>query len=162
MKFLSKLFKNKFEDSEGHERWELTPLEARQRAKLIVKSAAALGIELDYSPESLKAIDMLIDKERETGIGLTPEMAHEMVSIGAYIGEVFVRHLDSKWTYGADPKMHDPLVMVIKGRYVINVVSMAFKRFVAGEPNSAAGMFEETGKLTAEDREQETEKGLGG
>jgi len=150
MKFISKLFGKRFEDSESLKRWELTPIEARHRAKLIVKSAAALGIELDYSPESLKEVDMLIDKERETGIGLTSEMAHEMISIGAYVGEVFVRHLDGKWGYGSDSKMHDPLVMVIKGRYVINVVSMVFKRFVAGEPHSAAGMFEETKKLTAD------------
>ncbi|MEN6371379.1 MAG: DUF6278 family protein [Armatimonadota bacterium] len=148
MKFLSKMFENKDDEPEKPHRWELTPFEARHRANLIVKSAAALDVELDYSPESLKSVDLLIDKERETGIGLTPEMAHEMVSLGAYVGEVMIRHLNGKWAYGTMPQKHDPLVMIINGRYVINVVSVAFKRFMAGEPNSVATMFEETKKLT--------------
>lgn len=147
MKFLAKLFEKKADEPEKPHKWELTPLEARHRANLIAKSAAALDVELDYSPESLKSVDLLIDKERETGIGLTPEMSHEMVSLGAYVGEVMVRHLDGKWAYGTESKMHDPLVMIIKGRYVINVVSVVFKRFVSGEPNSTAVMFEETRKL---------------
>ncbi|MEN6521029.1 MAG: DUF6278 family protein [Armatimonadota bacterium] len=147
MKFLSKLFDKKSEEPEKPHRWELTPFEARHRANLIVKSAAALDVVLDYSPESLKSVDLLIDKERETGLGLTPEMAHEMISLGAYVGEVMVRHLDGKWAYGTMLEKHDPLVMIINGRYVINVVSVVFKRFTSGEPNSVVSMFEETRKL---------------
>jgi hypothetical protein len=148
MKFLSGLLGKKTgEDQSKQQRWAMSPLEARHRAKMIIKSAANFGVELDYSPESLTKVDFLIDRERDTGLGLTKEMAVVMLCIGAYAGEVIVRHINAKWVYGNDDAQHDPLLILYADKYAINVVSMVFRRFIQGEPHSVAGMYEETKKL---------------
>ena len=69
MKFLTKLFSERTDKSNQPHKWSMNPYQARYRAKMTVDSARKLGVTLDYSPESLKDVDMLIDKERETGIG---------------------------------------------------------------------------------------------
>lgn len=153
MGLLSKLFSKKIEDPirefpEGIKPWSLTTLEARVRAKMMVTSAGGYGIVLDYSPESLAGIDFLIDKERDTKVGPTEEMQYVLVSLGAYVGEVMRRHLNGKWSRGVDNPSQDPVVMVIEGKYAINVVSTVFKRFLAGESFSVAKMYEETAKLS--------------
>jgi hypothetical protein len=150
MGILSKLFGKRIEKTEETGEivpWKLTPVEARMRAGLMVKSAAKLGVQLDYSPESLAAIDMLIAKERETGVGLTKEMQFEMVSLGAYVGEVLVRHLDAKWVRGSGQPVHDPLLILVDCKYAVNAVSIVFRRFVMGEPHSVVRMYEETRRM---------------
>lgn len=153
MSFLAKLFNKKTEGQKQPERWSLTPLEARMRAKWIVKSARKLGIELNYLPESLTVVDILIDKERETKVGLTEEMAVVLLSLGAYVGEVMVRNMKAKWVYGAEDKTHDPLLILVDEKYAINVVSMVFRRFIVGDPHSVAAMYEETIKLEEKEKE---------
>ena len=147
MKLLSRLFGKKAEERGTVQRWSLSPWEARMRAGRMVRSAAGLGVELDYSPESLAKVDMLIDKERETGVGPTKEMVYVLVSLGAYAGEVMVRHLGGEWHRAAAAPLQDPLVMVVGDKYAVNVVSMVLRRFLAGEPHSVARMFEEAKKL---------------
>lgn len=155
MGLISKLFGKKVEEPnrefpEGIKPWSLTPIEAKVRAKMVVVGAKSHGIELNYSPESLADIDFLIDKERETKVGPTEEMQYVLVSIGAYVGEVMRQNLGGKWGRGVDNPSQDPVVMVINGKYGINVVSTVFKRYFAGEPFSVAKMYEETAKLKAE------------
>jgi len=150
MKLLRRLFQKRAERPQS-QRWSLTPFEARFRAAWAVRSAARLGVELDYSPESLEKVDLLIDKERETGIGLTKEMKLVILSLGAYVGEVMIRRLGARWARGADPTWQDPLVLVVGGKYAINVVSIAFRRFLAGDPHSMATAFEEARKLRDQD-----------
>jgi len=147
MRFLSNLFGRKAEETQRAFKWTLTPFEARARAQMMVKSAARLGIELSYLPESLADIDMLIDKERETGIGTTKEMCKVLVWLGAYSGEVLVRNLGGKWQRGSGAPDQDSLVLVIDDKYAINVVSMVLRRFVLGKPHSIAKMYEEVQKL---------------
>ena len=147
MKLLSRLFRTRAEKQQEAERWSLTPFQARLRAAWVVRSAAKLGVELDYTPESLANVDFLIDKERQTSVGLTKEMKLVLLSLGAYVGEVMIRHLGARWARGADPTSQDPLVLVVGGRYAVNVVSITFRRFLAGDPHSLAKAFEETQKL---------------
>jgi hypothetical protein len=147
MRFLSNLFGRKADETQRVFKWTLTPFEARARAQMMVKSAAKLCIELNYSSDSLADIDMLIDKERETGIVTTKEMCKVLLWLGAYSGEVLVRNLGGKWQRGSGAPDQDPLVLVINGTYAINVVSMVFRRFVLGEPHSIARMYEEVVKL---------------
>jgi hypothetical protein len=141
------MFGKETEDTNKPHKWAMNPLQAAHRAKMMVKSAAQLGVELDFSPDSLTNIDMLIDKERETGIGMTKEMEFVMLSLGAYVGEVMVKHLDAKWVSGADSATQDPLLILIDNKFAINVISIVLRRFVTGPPNSAATLYEETKKL---------------
>lgn len=129
--------------------WKLTPIEARMRAKMMVASAKKLGVELDYSPESLEKIDFLIDKERETGVGATNEMQQVLISLGAYVGEVMVRELDGIWALSETQPAQDPLVVVVGGKYAVNVISSVFRRFLMGEPHGAMRTFEECKKLAS-------------
>lgn len=149
MSFLSKLTCKKAEDTDKPHKWSMNPLQAAHRAKMMVKSASQLDVELNFAPESLTNVDLLIDKERETGIGLTKEMEFVMISLGAYVGEVMVKNLKAEWIYGADSSTQDPLLILVDGKFAINVVSIVLRRFIVGPPNSAAALFEETKKLIA-------------
>lgn len=145
MKFLSKLFGKPIDESSGQ--WTLTPFQAKIQAAVVVQSAAKLGVNLDYSPNSLVEVDMLIDKERQTGVGMTKEMAGVLLSLGAYAGQVMAMHLGGKWQKGIGTEQQDPLIILIDKKFAINVISTAFKRFLEGEPFSVARMFNETLKL---------------
>ncbi len=150
MKFFSRLFGKKSKPPRQR-RWSMNPLQAKYRAKLMVKSAARLGVVLDYSVESLANVDMLIDKERETGIGLTKEMAEVLLSIGSYVGEVMVRNMEAVWAYGAEIETQDPLLIIVDGKYALNVVSMVFHRFMHGEPHGIVRMYQEAQSMPATD-----------
>jgi|GEM_PF-2988391 len=158
MRFLLRLFRSR-KDEDKEEKagdapsqpkpWKLTPIEARTRAKMMVASAKKLGVELDYSPASLEKVDFLIDKERETGVGATKEMQQVLISLGAYTGEVIVRELDGIWALSETQPVQDPLVVVVGGKYAVNVISAIVRRFVMGEPHGAVRTFEECKKLAA-------------
>lgn len=146
MKFLAGLFGKHGQDGEAH-RWSLNPYQAHYRAGMTVKSAKRLGVELDYSPKSLADVDMLIDKERETGIGLTKEMSEVLLSLGSYVGEVMVRNMNATWAEGAVLPTQDPLLILVDGKFAINVISLVFHRFISGPPHSMAAMYEEAEKM---------------
>ena len=128
----------------------LAPMDAKIRASMVVKQAAKIGIELDYSPESLTHIDTIIDKDRQVGIGMTDDMKIELTSLAAYVGEVMIRNMNAKWARGVETPTQDPLLILVDEKYAINVVSMVMRRFASGEPASVAKMYKETEKLRAE------------
>ena len=147
MGLFSRLRRKRPESNERTVQWSLAPWEAKARAAIMTKLAAGYGIDLDYSPESLASVDFLIDKERETRVGMTDEMVQVIVSLGSYVGEVMVREMGGKWTKGSGDPNQDPLVMEIDGTFAINVVSVVFRRFLQGPPFSVAVMYGETEKL---------------
>lgn len=75
----------------------LTPEDAAKYATLAVSMAEKLeGVNLDYSPNSLKSVDEIILKFHMAG--KKPEdMQRAIIVLGCYVGEVMIRNLGGKW-----------------------------------------------------------------
>jgi len=74
-----------------------TPEHAAQHAELMVPAAREVsGVLLDYSPESLLAVDGIIEKFRRDGVP-ADRIASTLFCFGCYVGEVFVRNAGARW-----------------------------------------------------------------
>src|SRR5207237_1425232 len=85
-------------------RYPATPENALDFAQLAVEVAwEEFGVDLDYSPGSLEAVDAQIDSLREDG--LTGEAAAEALFVlGCYVGEVMARGLGGRRASGPRPR----------------------------------------------------------
>lgn len=65
---------------------------------------AALGVELDYEPETLSVLDHYVEQAREAALA-RPDTLHLLAhAVGAYFGEVVRRKYASWWQMdGSDP-----------------------------------------------------------
>jgi hypothetical protein len=65
---------------------------------------AALGVELDYEPETLSVLDHYVEQAREAAVA-QPDTLHLLAhAVGAYFGEVVRRRYASWWQMdGSDP-----------------------------------------------------------
>ena len=74
---------------------------ANAAAEAFVESLAEVGVtaNLDYSQESVFLLDEIIAQGWPT---LRSDETYKLIPpvMGAYIGEVMVRHLDGSWTWG--------------------------------------------------------------
>ena len=76
---------------------ELTPDEAPRLAEIAVTVFQKIDEpRLDYSPESLKAIDRIVLKFRSEGDSVE-SVTKSLTVLGCYVGEVMVRNLGYKW-----------------------------------------------------------------
>ena len=78
-------------------RYPATADNALDHAQLAVEVAwEEFGVDLDYSPGSLEAVDAQVESLREEG--LTGEGAAEALFVlGCYVGEVMSRALGGRW-----------------------------------------------------------------
>jgi hypothetical protein len=78
--------------------------ELAESARTFVLSA--IGVELDYEPETLPVLDAYVQTARR-GVGDRPEALPVVAqAIGAYFGEVLRRRVDGFWRHRGDP--NDP------------------------------------------------------
>jgi hypothetical protein len=93
---------------------------------------------LDYSEESLAALDKLIeDKWPEPPAGLQ-EMT---VFFGAYVGETIHRRLKWRWTRSAGSDWHLAFVTEDRAELFAFPFAKMRKRFVNGQTDSLAAYF---------------------
>jgi hypothetical protein len=95
------------------------------------------GIELDYSIESLDAVERLLDRFHDAGDD-PQRMAETMFQFGAYIGEVMVHHAGGRWL--TVPPEH-PLggawpLMELPNQDLANPIGKTFKRVRNGAGDS--------------------------
>lgn len=76
---------------------DLMPDKAKPLAEVAVKAMSQMhGIQLDYSPESLKSIDKAVLDLRKNGVSMQT-VNKTLIVLGCYVGEVMVRNLGYKW-----------------------------------------------------------------
>jgi hypothetical protein len=118
---------------------EGTPAEARRMADQLVALVQRKGVQLDYSPGSLEAIDLVVENIKATG--LSERDASGMIyAVGCYVGEVLVQHAGGKWCPTPELSMEHvcswPLVVQMPGGAGVNPIGKAFKRFRNGDVDS--------------------------
>src|SRR4051812_12703106 len=80
----------------------LTPENAHEAAAEAVQSSREkLGIELDYSIESLETLDRILNEVHVSG-RKSQEMGGAVLVFGCYLGEVILRKLGGKWLRAED------------------------------------------------------------
>jgi len=95
---------------------------------------------LDYSIDSLRCLDEVIDTLRVESVDWTSDTADRMVlTFGCYAGEVLVRVLGGSWVNVTDQayemvSFHGWAVKLAQG--LTNPISKAFKRFKEGDEHS--------------------------
>ncbi|MDV9190104.1 hypothetical protein R6L23_18125 [Streptomyces sp. SR27] len=65
-------------------------------AAFVERATARARLPLDYTAESLRVVDRLVDGLRRGGAG-REEVAGPLLAIGAYVGEVLVREAGAVW-----------------------------------------------------------------
>ncbi|MFJ4687662.1 hypothetical protein [Streptomyces sp. NPDC088789] len=118
--------------------------EMRGRAAAFVAHATARNrLPLDYSVNSLRLVDVLADGLRKGGA--EGERAHRtLCALGAYVGEVLVRHAGGCWVdFDAEQRAyfgHPVGVRMPDGRHW-NPLGRVTNRFTTGSPEDSAHTF---------------------
>jgi hypothetical protein len=121
---------------------ELTPEAAAFCAHTAVRITRNItGVELDYSPESLKRVDELIEGFRAEGH--TAESMYETIYMfGCYFGEVIIRNDGGQWKLASETGFsklaseEDYLVVEMPNKMVWNPIGKAFKLLQNGLDDS--------------------------
>lgn len=108
------------------------PPDPEHAAELAQRAADAArnvsGIDLDYTPESLRLVDEVLDSFREPG---SDAVAETIFVFGCYVGEVLVRNAGYEWarTPPEVARMFMPLtVFRASTASRVNPIGKAFKR----------------------------------
>jgi hypothetical protein len=117
-------------------RYPPTPEFAAQHAELVLAPAKSVsGVDLDYSPRSLAEVDKIIESMRQDGVD-AEQIAETLFAFGCYVGEVFVRNNNARWTNAADTAMKDlagfPIVLELGPDNICNPIGKVFKRMING------------------------------
>lgn len=92
------------------------------------------GSPLSFAPDSVADIDVFLG-EIAAEVGGSDELAELVFKLGAYVGELLVRHADGVW---ADPpaEMGGWPVVKLPSGYYANPIDKAFKRVDNGPEDS--------------------------
>jgi len=118
-------------------RYPATADNALDHAQLAVEVAyEEFGVDLDYSPGSLEAVDAQVESLREDG--LTGEGAAEALFVlGCYLGEVMARALAGRWTATSRSRLADispwPMVVVLRDDSAWDPIGKVYKRLELGD-----------------------------
>lgn len=120
---------------------EGTPAEAVFMARKFAALGTSKGHTLDYSPESLKVADQMIDAAKIAGP--KDSVSGYLYAAGCYVGEVLVKHLGGEWKLRSEvPGMEKvcswPVVVRLPEGSGANPIGKAFKRFENGSGDSVA------------------------
>lgn len=131
-----------------------TPECAHQHADLIVKSAKEIsGVDLDYTPESLAAVDDILGSMHDDGVTVD-QIGATLFCFGCYVGEVFVRNHGGQWRLTEETAMKEfasfPIVMQLGEEDFCNPIDKTFKRIENGDEDNLPFFYR---AFTADDAE---------
>jgi hypothetical protein len=113
-----------------------------QLAQTYVGLAGKAGLQVDYSPDSLRLVDEQLGTWRE---GSDEDLTVPLRAAGAYVGEVIVRHLSGTWRNVEGTPIEKvasgPIVVELPGEAYCNPLGKAWKRFDMGPGDSVAFFF---------------------
>jgi len=121
-------------------KYEPTPANARCFAADIVAAATkANGANLDYTIDSLRQVDAIIESFRSDGV-TSDQVAETLFGFGCYVGEVIVRRGEGKWRAAVETPMAQfagfPLVVQHGSDGYCNPIGKAFKLLENGPEDS--------------------------
>lgn len=112
-----------------------SPWTARAATFVEIMGGLAASLALDYSPESLRALDDFISATFEgPSVSSAPESLQD--DVGAYVGEVVRRHIGGRWD--EDGSLRDLGGEVTQ----VHPIGKARKRFANGPEDSLAWFYE--------------------
>jgi hypothetical protein len=122
----------------------ITPERATEIADLAVAVARETsGIELDYSPRSLLAVDQIVESLRTVPDG-GERPADALICLGCYAGEVLARELDGSWAPNHGSPLvgmtDSPLVLALAGG-TLNPLGKVAKCYEYGEGDSVFALY---------------------
>ena len=126
-------------------RFPATPENALDHAQLAVEAAwEEFEVDLDYSPQSLEAVDAQIESFREEG--MTGEDAAEALFVmGCYLGQVMVRHLRGRWIPTARSPLADvspwPMVVQLPNGSAWDAIGKTYRRLELGDSEYVPAYF---------------------
>jgi hypothetical protein len=116
-----------------------SPENAREIASMILPFVDQnYGVRLDYTVESLGAVDRVIDDLRKDQA--FEDLQPLLFSIGCYVGEVLVRHASARWCSTESLGMAvatSPIVLSLPDGRRCNPVGQAYRRFSSGSETLA-------------------------
>ncbi|NGO14207.1 hypothetical protein G5C60_43105 [Streptomyces sp. HC44] len=111
----------------------------RWHAAEFVRSATARNrLPLDYSVDSLRVVDFIVDGLRKSGRDRAA-VAHVLFGLGVYTGEVLVRRAGATWVEFDDAQRElfgQPVGVRMPDGRVWNPLGKVVKRFEVGERES--------------------------
>ena len=118
-------------------KYQPIPKNAALFASDIVEAAQDVsGVHLDYSPQSVKEVDNIIESLREGG-SRKEDVSATLFGFGCYIGEVFVRNHGGVWKTSEETPMKDvtsmPFLIEMPDGQVGNPIGKVFKQFDSGQ-----------------------------
>ena len=103
------------------------------------------GVSLDYSVESLAAVDALIEGFRAQGV-TEERFAETLFGFGCYVGEVMVRHAGGSWTSSTGTALEAyasyPLLVSLPPENLSNPIGKVFKAFRNGQADSVVTFYD--------------------
>jgi hypothetical protein len=127
-------------------KYEVVPANAALFAADIVDVAQRVsGMSLDYSVESLAAVDALIEGFRSQGV-TEERFAETLFGFGCYVGEVMVRHAGGSWTSSTGTALEAyasfPLLVSLPPENLSNPIGKVFKAFRNGQADSVVTFYD--------------------
>ncbi len=123
---------------------DLMPDKGKTLADVAVLVAKQQGIStLDFSPESLKAVDQLVLKFRAEG-NMAQSIQKTFIVLGGYVGEVMVRNLGLKWDNPNEAEQSVGFNLTgirAKDGGLSNPIGKVFKLMQNGEEDSLAHFY---------------------
>jgi hypothetical protein len=123
-------------------KYEPTPANARLfAADIVAASTEIYGAHLDYTIDSLRQVDAIIERFRSDGVS-SDQIAETLFGFGCYVGEVIVRCGEGRWRVTAETPMAElggfPLVVQHGRDSFCNPIGKVFKRLANGPEDSLA------------------------
>jgi hypothetical protein len=110
----------------------------RQAAEFVRGATARRRLPLDYSVDSLRVVDFIIDGLRKSGRGRA-DVGQVLFGLGVYTGEVLVRRAGAAWLeFDASQRelFGQPVGVRMPDGRVWNPLGKVVKRFESGERES--------------------------
>jgi hypothetical protein len=121
---------------------EIVPNNAARFAEEIVEMAKELdGIDLDYSVDSLKHVDVILEGFRGDKSVTPKSIAATLFKFGCYVGEVIVRNNPgAHWIClpedETESSLNSGLAVELVSETIVNPIGKAEKRLLNGEIDS--------------------------
>jgi hypothetical protein len=115
----------------------------------MIDATAGLGVQLDYSVESLHVLDELVEMFRTHQIGYD-ECDDVLFAYGLYLGEVIRRHVGGAWRRREDTPIATRAPMLVETRAgFANPIAAVMLRYERGDDDNLPLFFHETRTASA-------------
>jgi hypothetical protein len=113
----------------------------REVAELFVETAAGFGVTFDYSEGSVNELEAWADHLWDPGTRPSEDaLDSNSKLIGAYLGEVMIRHVGGHWEAIENPRQ---IVVVLDSGLEAHVLNKAYKRQVNGRSDSLVEFYKD-------------------